>query len=285
MSDNSRHIMSFENGDAIQNALNNGVIAHKYVAYDESASTIDWDSKTINYAAMPLTFQILTSGAVYHSARSTRNYKTFQYRVNDGEWTSVSVTATGTTYFISVSAGDKVQFRGDNAAYGTTTNQEGFSLHSTADFNIYGNVMSLINSTNFSGLTSFTAGGVFQNLFKPSFEPDNHLKDVSNLVLPATSLTQRCYSYMFNGNNGLTGKAPELPATTLANYCYASMFGNCTNLNYIKCLATDISATSCTSYWVGGVQTTSGTFVKNASMSSWTTGNNGIPANWTVQDA
>lgn len=29
---------------------------------------------------------------------------------------------------------------------------------------------------------------------------------------------------------------------------------------------------------------TSGTFTKAASMSSWTTGNNGIPRGWTVQD-
>ena len=28
--------------------------------------------------------------------------------------------------------------------------------------------------------------------------------------------------------------APELPATTLANSCYAYMFNGCTNLNYFK---------------------------------------------------
>jgi hypothetical protein len=66
------------------------------------------------------------------------------------------------------------------------------------------------------------------------------------------------------------------------------MFDGCTNLNYIKCLATgtyykDIG------YWVSGVQTTSGTFVKNPS-TSWnvaSSSNNyqGYPANWTVQDA
>ena len=62
------------------------------------------------------------------------------------------------------------------------------------------------------------------------------------------------------------------------------MFYNCTNLNYIKCLATNISATVCTASWVIGVAS-SGTFVKNPNMSSWTTGVNGIPYNWTVQDA
>jgi len=78
--------------------------------------------------------------------------------------------------------------------------------------------------------------------------------------------------------------APELPATTLESGCYNQMFRSCTNLNYIKCLATNISARNCTEYWVLKVAAT-GTFVKDASMSSWTTGISGIPSGWTVEDA
>ena len=111
-------------------------------------------------------------------------------------------------------------------------------------------------------------------------------KDCTSLTiapeLPATTLTQHCYKNMFNGCTSLT-TAPELPATTLANYCYRSMFSGCSSLNYIKCLATDISANYSTYYWVYDVSST-GTFVKADSMSSWTIGNNGIPTGWTVQD-
>jgi hypothetical protein len=78
--------------------------------------------------------------------------------------------------------------------------------------------------------------------------------------------------------------APELPATTLAKDCYVGMFYDCTNLNYIKCLATNISANNCTGNWVSNVSST-GTFIKDANMTSWTTGNSGIPRNWTVQNA
>lgn len=78
--------------------------------------------------------------------------------------------------------------------------------------------------------------------------------------------------------------APELPATTLVRLCYSGMFNSCSKLNYVKCLATDISAYSCTSGWLSNVATY-GTFVKNTSMSSWTTGKSGIPDNWTVQNA
>lgn len=101
--------------------------------------------------------------------------------------------------------------------------------------------------------------------------------------LPATTLAQSCYWRMFDGCTNLT-TAPALPATTLTNACYKDMFKNCTNLNYIKCLATDISATNCTANWVSGVSST-GTFVKAASMSSWATGTGGIPDGWTVENA
>ena len=101
--------------------------------------------------------------------------------------------------------------------------------------------------------------------------------------LPATILANDCYASMFGRCSKLT-TAPELPATKLAQNCYGSMFYNCTNLNYIKCLATNISASRCTSNWVSGVAST-GTFVKAASMTKWTTGANGIPSGWTVQNA
>lgn len=101
-------------------------------------------------------------------------------------------------------------------------------------------------------------------------------------ILPATTLAQGCYQTMFKNCTSLT-TAPELPASTLAKSCYYGMFSGCSNLNYIKCLATKISASGCTGDWVSGVAS-SGTFVKAASMSGWTTGNNGIPTGWTVEE-
>jgi len=57
------------------------------------------------------------------------------------------------------------------------------------------------------------------------------------------------------------------------------MFYGCTNLNYIKCLATNPSYGDSTS-WLVGVAST-GTFVKKAGV-SWQTGNWAIPSGWTV---
>ena len=100
--------------------------------------------------------------------------------------------------------------------------------------------------------------------------------------LPATTLVKRCYDSMFFNCTGLTS-APQLPATTLADSCYQEMFYGCSNLNYIKCLATDISASYCTFGWVDGVAA-NGTFVKNAN-ATWPSGVDGIPNNWTIQNA
>lgn len=100
--------------------------------------------------------------------------------------------------------------------------------------------------------------------------------------LPATTLTYYCYSRMFQSCTSLT-TAPVLSATTLATGCYSQMFAYCSLINYIRCLATDISATDCTKLWLYNVSS-SGTFVKASSMSSWPSGSSGIPSNWTVQN-
>ena len=102
--------------------------------------------------------------------------------------------------------------------------------------------------------------------------------------LPATTLANSCYGYMFHGCTSLVTAPKVLPATTLTERCYFYMFNGCTKLNYIKCLATDISASDCLYSWVTNVAST-GTFVKATGMTSWSTGKSGIPSGWTVVDA
>ena len=87
---------------------------------------------------------------------------------------------------------------------------------------------------------------------------------------------------MFYGCRSLT-TAPELPATTLAQQCYRYMFYGCSKLNYIKMLATDNSGPFCLNNWVYGVSS-AGTFVKNPAMTSLPTGTSGVPNGWTVVD-
>lgn len=99
--------------------------------------------------------------------------------------------------------------------------------------------------------------------------------------LPATTLKQECYHTMFSGTP-ITA-APDLNAATLVKDCYNQMFSGCSQLANVKCLATNISAATCTDAWLKGVKST-GTFTKALSMTSWTTGQNGIPSGWTVEN-
>ena len=122
-------------------------------------------------------------------------------------------------------------------------------------------------------LSSGCYGGMFDGCTNLTTVPE----------LSATTLADYCYSGMFAGCTSLT-TAPELSATTLAENCYRYMFINCTSLSSIKCLATNISANGCTNNWVHHVAS-SGTFTKAASMTSWTTGDSGIPSGWSVQNA
>lgn len=102
-------------------------------------------------------------------------------------------------------------------------------------------------------------------------------------MLPATTLADSCYMMMFYDCRGLIA-APVLPAAILEYNCYEDMFHGCTKLNYIKMLATDISAEGCLRGWVDGVAS-SGTFVKNAAATWYVTGDNGIPEGWTIEKA
>ena len=253
----------------------------------------------------PLTFKISSGGTINWTASDSTVTKTIEYKVNDGEWTSVTSNTGSSAPSITVSSGDKIQFRGNNTQYATDSiNYNSFS-GSTASFEVEGNIMSLIYGDDFKNNSTISSTYVFASLFRGCAK----LVSAKNIVLPANTLANMCYYEMFYGCAKLT-TAPELPATTLAdscyrsmfkgctslttapvlsttaltNYCYYSMFDGCRSLNYIKCLATDISARDCTHNWAYNVAST-GTFVKNPNMTSWTTGGSGIPTGWTVQDA
>lgn len=90
----------------------------------------------------------------------------------------------------------------------------------------YNNVNSLL-SPNFANLTDLTTVvGSGEYCFYYLFSQCSGLLRAP--LLPATTLSNRCYVHMFDGC-GLTD-APALPATTLATYCYSSMFSGCTSL-------------------------------------------------------
>ena len=250
-----------------------------------------------DYSQDYLTFEALENGTFTWTASTSSN--SIYYSTNNGSTWSRLASNSSTPV---ITANNKVMFK----ASGLSAGYNGIgTFSSTGAFNAMGNIMSLVYGDNFINQTTISNNSQFVNLFKNS-----RIVDASNLILPATTLTVQCYQNMFQGCTSLTAApeklpattlsdycyyymfygctnltaTPELPATRLTKYCYNSMFRECTSLNSITCLATNISASNCTSYWVSGVAS-SGTFTKSAYMNNWRTGSDGIPSGWTVQDA
>jgi len=253
-----------------------------------------------DYSQDYLTFRVTEGGTILWKKIGSVA-KTISYSVDDGEtWTEITASSAGTA--INVSAGDKVLFKGVNSKYANDKNNYSGFDGGTAKYDVEGNIMSLVSGDSFTQATAFTSTYVFCSLFKQS-----NAVSAKNLVMPVMALTDDCYRAMFSKAHCLE-EAPELPATTLSKECYwymfeecpitkapdlpaetlgagsyGNMFINCSNLNYIKCIATNISASSSTTNWVSGVAAT-GTFIKTSAMTSWTIGKNGIPTGWVVYD-
>ena len=232
------------------------------------------------YRLVPLTFGIKNSGTIvwYHARTLIGDVGdlTIQYSKDGGAtWSNLTSSTAGTS--INVTVGDKVLLRGNNSAYGTLPLSYTSFSGSTATFEAYGNLMSLVDATGFTGITSVSSEYAFNRLFS-----NTNITDARNLIMEPTTVAAHAYTSMFQDCTQLVS-SPELPAYTLTTNCYDEMFNGCSSLNYIRCYATSTAATNCTYNWVRNVAPT-GTFVKASTMTTWTVGNNGIPTNWVVED-
>ncbi len=169
------------------------------------------------YSTMYITFEALEDGTFSFTGKGKGD--NIQYSKDNGAtWTSLASNET-----VSVVTGDKVMWKSTI----TPSSEIGIGkFSSTGGFKAHGNVMSLLFGDDFVGQTDLTGKNyVFNDLFARS----SGLIDASNLILPATTLSDRCYCGMFYKCTSLT-TAPELPATILAVECYNIMFSGCENL-------------------------------------------------------
>ena len=300
--------VSMQNWTIGVDGIPNGWTIQDYSTYEDEYFTIE----AINNNTQ---ISFLARGSI-----SSNLTDKLEYSLDDGAtWnnftTIIDVSGHPATDLMTLNSGDRIMLKAQNLGVYTegSGNSNGTFTILTSNagyYNVSGNIMSLVYGDNFrdkkslAGLPSY----YFANLFNP-LNYQHNLVDVSNLILPATTLSDYCYYRMFNLCHQLTTApmlpattladycyycmfsgctslttAPSLPATTLADYCYLGMFDGCSNLSHITCLATDISASGCTDSWTDGVSQT-GTFVKSPNMSNWTTGINGIPSGWNIQNA
>ena len=228
------------------------------VSYVEELDTYFYVDEP-DYSQHYLTFKALEDGTFTLTIPSTvtSTYMTsVSYSLDYGEtWETTSVNSTAQTITTpTVSAGQKVLWKGVGKRMAKSFyNYSRFS--STGNFNVSGNIMSLLYGDEFANQVEFPSGSTYS--FCYLFTNNNKLISVENLTLSATTLVDSCYYGMFNG---------------------------CSKLNYIKAMFTTTPSTSYTNSWVYGVAST-GTFIKSP-MASWdVTGSNGVPTGWITQIA
>ncbi len=256
-----------------------------------------WSDNPIHdYSQDYLTFRILTGGTICWKAFDNAT-KTIEYSINGGDWISITSSSSGESF--TVDENDVIRFRGTNTTYATSKSKYSGFEGGSATFNIEGNIHSLLYGDDFATNNSITNSTYqFCSLFKKAL-----VISAENLILPATTLKNYCYRALFSWCTTLeegpalpattlaTGcywymfeqcaisSAPELNATNLVDECYGHMFEGCASLNYVKCMATSISATNCKVDWLKNVSST-GTFVKESN-TTWPSGTSGIPSGWT----
>lgn len=120
--------------------------------------------------------------------------------------------------------------------------------------------------------------------FEDMFSECRNLASVPTDFLPATSVAASCYRGMFQSTK--ITRTPDLPASTLASECYRYMFNGCSQLTYIKCLATTNIGSGYTTNWVGNNKTggnvpnTNSCKFERAGETAWPSGVDGKLSNW-----
>ena len=178
-------------------------------------------------AEQPQTFKM--------TALENYNISGLEYSVKNGEWNDV--VADKVVEF----GGDKgdLRLRGTNTN-GTASADDPYSTITFTKPNVEvactGDIRTLLDWRNYSTVNTKNArfGSLFYDCSVLTSAPD----------LPATTLADNCYSFMFGGCTSLTS-APKLPATTLALGCYSSMFSGCTSLTSAPTLSATELAIYC----------------------------------------
>ena len=157
---------------------------------------------------------------------------TVYYSTDKTNWTGITTSTTSTP--ISIPANSRVYFKSTSNSWGGSSDSyyNRFGAGSSSNYAVGGNIMSLIYGDDFAGKTAIKQ---YDNCFNCLFSTmPGALKNINNLVLPATTLYYGCYRNMFVGCASLTSiPSSLLPATTLTEVCYNGMFSNCTSLTNV----------------------------------------------------
>ena len=211
-----------------QKSGNTNLIKTKHPLLNSGGSgNVDWSKEYLtfeNTGDNPVTIS-LTLG----------NKQNLNYKLGSNEW------ATATS--IELPVGQSVKLRGEYTPV-TSSGIGIFNITGDSTVDVKGNAMSLLYGDNFKEQTSLSGKNY---AFCKLFTNCTAIVNANELILPATTLADYCYQYMFQRCTNLT-TAPELPATTLASWCYQYMFTNCSSLTTAPELPATTLASMCYQY-------------------------------------
>ena len=229
----SKYIKLFENHTQYETFIGGGgetPFVRPNVSHCIEENEVHYSPKGWQYEY--LTFVALEDGTFKFS---TYDENIISYSVDEGKtWTELAANTDSPT----VTTGNKIMWTGELTKERWNSGIGNFV--STGPFDVQGNIMSLLYGDDFNNETYYLETYIFSNLFNGQY-----VVNAKNLVLPATTLSNYCYEYMFVGCAGLI-TAPKLPATMLGKRCYQGMFEGCTSLvNAPELLATTMLGTYC----------------------------------------
>ena len=210
-----------------------------------------WPS--IDYSQEYLTITSLAdSNDITWVANSSSYTRTIEWSVDKITWTSIT-SATSSNTITTLNTGEKLYLRGTNTTYCSSgTNYTAIRSVDNKQFNVSGNILSLIYGDNFMNYTAFSSGERHvSQLFRNS-----NVVNASNLILPKTStrsfqsLFMNCsdliypptvtdtniaayaaINAMFYGCTALVDASNVMPnVTTLSSECCGQMFYGCTSM-------------------------------------------------------
>jgi hypothetical protein len=168
-----------------------------------------------------ITFSSPNSFTLYTAGNVKLWDGTLEYSTDGVAWNRWSGTNT-----LSSSASGKLYIRGTGNTQITGANSstsKGRWRFTGSDISCSGNIENLLDfATVANGGHPTMAKYCFTNMFYSARAV------ITTPELPATTVTEGCYRYMFT-DSGIT-TLPKLPATTLAKQCYYYMFGSCTKI-------------------------------------------------------
>lgn len=161
-----------------------------------------------------------TTGVFNITKRGTPQSWDLEYSTDGVTWNSYDMT---TLPNIDVNAGSHLYLKGNTATY--LSDYSGYTLQFNADFNIGGNLCSLLSKDNFNSLVLTVQNSRWNSLFSGN----THLISAGDLNFGSNTYITGM-GYTFSGCTSLTTPPDFSNITSVDGYAFQQTFQNCTSL-------------------------------------------------------